>query len=76
MDKMVLVDTGNSCWNMPYDIFGKDVAPLFKIAMGPKIHIPAPFAADCYYCDASSINAVNAFLDNNKNEIKIPLLIL
>lgn len=72
-DKIMLVDTGTSRWDMPRNVFVNGVAPFFGIAIDDSNpNQLAPFAVDCAYRKASPLNTVNVYFNDDKDVIKIP----
>lgn len=72
-DKLMLIDTGVSRWDMPHDVFVNGVAPFFGIEVDPNEYQFAPFAVDCSYRIASWSNTVNVYFNNDADVIKVPL---
>jgi hypothetical protein len=72
-DKLMLIDTGTSRWDMPHDVFVNGVAPFFNIPIDPNAYQFAPFAVDCSYRTANRSNTVNVYFNDDKDVIKIPL---
>jgi hypothetical protein len=72
-DKKMLIDTGTSRWDMPYDVFWNGVAPFFGITFDDKNPYQlAPFGVDCGYLNASPLNTINVYFNDDKDVIKIP----
>jgi hypothetical protein len=72
-EKLTLIDTGTSRWDMPHDVFVNGVAPFFNIPIDPNAYQFAPFAVDCSYRNASRSNTVNVYFNDDMDVIRIPL---
>lgn len=75
-DKKMLVDTGTSRWDMPQAVFANGVAPFFGIAIsgdgGGNPSQLAPFTVDCAYRNASPLNTINVYFNDDKDVIRVP----